>query len=157
MNWTNKTAAVHAQYSSLTGGRSFLHSAAFLCFQKLPRLASRAFSSSARQLKNKVPESQKIFQVRTIVTRPAGLRCFTRVTRAHVCFLHLQEDNGLPVHIKGGTGDVLLYRATMTLTIAGEERCSRCISVVQEDKARISDRNKACVETQLRPLWMFRL
>lgn len=35
----------------------------------------------------------------------------------------------------------------MTLTIAGEERCSRCISVVQEDKARISDRNKACVET----------
>uniref|UniRef100_A0A3Q2VT37 Cytochrome c oxidase subunit 7A1, mitochondrial n=1 Tax=Haplochromis burtoni TaxID=8153 RepID=A0A3Q2VT37_HAPBU len=86
---------------------------------KLPRLASRAFSSSARQLKNKVPESQKIFQ----------------------------EDNGLPVHIKGGTGDVLLYRATMTLTIAGEERCSRCISVVQEDKARISDRNKACVET----------
>lgn len=64
-----------------------------------------------------------------------------------MCFLHLQEDNGLPVHIKGGTGDVLLYRATMTLTIAGEERCSRCISVVQEDKARISDRNKACVET----------
>uniref|UniRef100_A0A3B4FNZ6 Cytochrome c oxidase subunit 7A1, mitochondrial n=1 Tax=Pundamilia nyererei TaxID=303518 RepID=A0A3B4FNZ6_9CICH len=59
--------------------------------EKLPRLASRAFSSSARQLKNKVPESQKIFQ----------------------------EDNGLPVHIKGGTGDVLLYRATMTLTIAG--------------------------------------
>ncbi|CAI5692525.1 unnamed protein product [Oreochromis niloticus] len=64
---------------------------------KLPLLASRAFSSSARQLKNKVPESQKIFQA----------------------------DNGLPVHIKGGTGDVLLYRATMTLTIAGEERCSR--------------------------------
>uniref|UniRef100_A0A669B2A9 Cytochrome c oxidase subunit 7A1, mitochondrial n=1 Tax=Oreochromis niloticus TaxID=8128 RepID=A0A669B2A9_ORENI len=63
---------------------------------KLPLLASRAFSSSARQLKNKVPESQKIFQA----------------------------DNGLPVHIKGGTGDVLLYRATMTLTIAGEERCS---------------------------------
>ncbi|MED6243802.1 hypothetical protein ATANTOWER_027159 [Ataeniobius toweri] len=31
----------------------------------------------------------------------------------------LQEDNGLPVHIKGGTGDVLLYRATMALTVAG--------------------------------------
>uniref|UniRef100_A0A8C4F794 Cytochrome c oxidase subunit 7A1, mitochondrial n=1 Tax=Dicentrarchus labrax TaxID=13489 RepID=A0A8C4F794_DICLA len=29
------------------------------------------------------------------------------------------EDNGLPVHIKGGTGDMMLYRATMTLTIAG--------------------------------------
>uniref|UniRef100_A0A8C4F8F3 Cytochrome c oxidase subunit 7A1, mitochondrial n=1 Tax=Dicentrarchus labrax TaxID=13489 RepID=A0A8C4F8F3_DICLA len=60
-------------------------------FNKLPVLASRAFSSSARQLKNKVPEAQKLFQ----------------------------EDNGLPVHIKGGTGDMMLYRATMTLTIAG--------------------------------------
>ncbi|KAM6988270.1 cytochrome c oxidase subunit 7A1, mitochondrial [Tautogolabrus adspersus] len=58
---------------------------------KFPVLASRAFSSSARQLKNKVPEAQKIFQ----------------------------EDNGLPVHIKGGTGDMLLYRATMTLTLTG--------------------------------------
>ncbi|XP_071387055.1 cytochrome c oxidase subunit 7A1, mitochondrial [Centroberyx affinis] len=58
---------------------------------KVPLLASRAFSSSARQLRNKVPEAQKLFQ----------------------------EDNGLPVHIKGGTGDVLLYRATMTLTLAG--------------------------------------
>ncbi|XP_068174346.1 cytochrome c oxidase subunit 7A1, mitochondrial [Antennarius striatus] len=58
---------------------------------KVPVLASRAFSSSTRQLKNQVPEAQKLFQV----------------------------DNGLPVHIKGGTGDVLLYRATMMLTIAG--------------------------------------
>uniref|UniRef100_A0A3P8TZ31 Cytochrome c oxidase subunit 7A1, mitochondrial n=1 Tax=Amphiprion percula TaxID=161767 RepID=A0A3P8TZ31_AMPPE len=58
---------------------------------KVPLLASRAFSSSARQLRNKVPEAQKLFQA----------------------------DNGLPVHIKGGTGDVLLYRATMTLTIGG--------------------------------------
>uniref|UniRef100_A0A7N9AQ74 Cytochrome c oxidase subunit 7A1, mitochondrial n=1 Tax=Mastacembelus armatus TaxID=205130 RepID=A0A7N9AQ74_9TELE len=60
-------------------------------------LAHRAFSSSARQLKNKVPEAQKLFQA----------------------------DNGLPVHIKGGTADVLLYRATMTLTIAGNgmENC----------------------------------
>ncbi|XP_041796888.1 cytochrome c oxidase subunit 7A2, mitochondrial [Chelmon rostratus] len=58
---------------------------------KVPVLARRAFSSSARQLRNKVPEAQKLFQ----------------------------EDNGLPVHIKGGTGDVLLYRATMTLSLAG--------------------------------------
>ncbi|CAJ1066270.1 cytochrome c oxidase subunit 7A2%2C mitochondrial [Xyrichtys novacula] len=58
---------------------------------KVPVLARRAFSSSARQLKNKVPEAQKIFQ----------------------------EDNGLPVHIKGGTFDVVLYRATMMLTAAG--------------------------------------
>ncbi|XP_008301694.1 cytochrome c oxidase subunit 7A1, mitochondrial [Stegastes partitus] len=58
---------------------------------RVPVQASRAFSSSARQLKNKVPEAQKLFQA----------------------------DNSLPVHIKGGTGDVLLYRATMTLTMAG--------------------------------------
>ncbi|XP_076002187.1 cytochrome c oxidase subunit 7A1, mitochondrial [Genypterus blacodes] len=57
---------------------------------RIPLLASRAFSSSARQLRNKVPEAQKRFQ----------------------------EDNGLPVHIKGGIGDVVLYRATMTLTLA---------------------------------------
>nr|ACQ59060.1 Cytochrome c oxidase polypeptide VIIa-liver/heart, mitochondrial precursor [Anoplopoma fimbria] len=33
----------------------------------------------------------------------------------------MQEDNGLPVHIKGGTFDVVLYRATMTLTLGGNE------------------------------------
>uniref|UniRef100_A0A8C6K7I3 Cytochrome c oxidase subunit 7A1, mitochondrial n=1 Tax=Nothobranchius furzeri TaxID=105023 RepID=A0A8C6K7I3_NOTFU len=59
---------------------------------KVPLLAGRAFSSSSRQLKNRVPEAQKLFQA----------------------------DNGLPVHIKGGTSDVLLYRATMTLSIAGD-------------------------------------
>jgi len=32
---------------------------------------------------------------------------------------HLQEDNGLPIHIKGGTTDVLLYRLTMAITVAG--------------------------------------
>ncbi|KAM3616394.1 uncharacterized protein V6R79_017185 [Siganus canaliculatus] len=58
---------------------------------KVPVVACRAFSSSARQLKNKVPDAQKLFQA----------------------------DNGLPVHIKGGTTDVVLYRATMTLTAAG--------------------------------------
>ncbi|KAL6104941.1 cox7a2 [Pungitius sinensis] len=57
----------------------------------VPLVVQRAFGSSARQLKNKVPEAQKLFQ----------------------------EDNGLPVHIKGGTVDVVLYRATMTLTLGG--------------------------------------
>ncbi|XP_066519568.1 cytochrome c oxidase subunit 7A1, mitochondrial [Hoplias malabaricus] len=60
-------------------------------FLSLQRVATRAFNTTARQMKNKVPEKQKFFQ----------------------------EDNGLPVHIKGGTTDVLLYRLTMTLTIAG--------------------------------------
>ncbi|KAJ7990299.1 hypothetical protein DPEC_G00298870 [Dallia pectoralis] len=58
---------------------------------KLPRLATRAFTTTARQMKNRVPEHQKLFQ----------------------------EDNGLPVHIKGGTTDVILYRITMTITLAG--------------------------------------
>ncbi|XP_040920229.1 cytochrome c oxidase subunit 7A2, mitochondrial [Toxotes jaculatrix] len=56
------------------------------------QVARRTFSSSARrQLANKVPEKQKLFQ----------------------------EDNGLPVHLKGGTTDALLYRLTMTLTVFG--------------------------------------
>ncbi|XP_008307756.1 cytochrome c oxidase subunit 7A1, mitochondrial [Cynoglossus semilaevis] len=58
---------------------------------KVPLVAGRAFSSSARQMRNRVAEAQKRFQ----------------------------EDNGHPVHLKGGTFDLLMYRVTMTLTIAG--------------------------------------
>ncbi|XP_051900269.1 cytochrome c oxidase subunit 7A2, mitochondrial [Pristis pectinata] len=58
----------------------------------LHRLASRPFSTSVRnQLKNKVLENQKIFQA----------------------------DNNLPVHLKGGTVDVVLYRITMAITVGG--------------------------------------
>ncbi|KAM9326657.1 cytochrome c oxidase subunit 7A1, mitochondrial-like [Gastrophryne carolinensis] len=53
---------------------------------------SRSFSISSRvQLKNRVLEKQKIFQA----------------------------DNNLPVHLKGGSGDLILYRITMGITIAG--------------------------------------
>uniref|UniRef100_A0A8D0CAU8 Cytochrome c oxidase subunit 7A2, mitochondrial n=1 Tax=Salvator merianae TaxID=96440 RepID=A0A8D0CAU8_SALMN len=48
-------------------------------------------TASRRQMANKVPEYQKMFQ----------------------------EDNGIPVHLKGGTMDILLYRTTMLLTIFG--------------------------------------
>uniref|UniRef100_A0A672H7F1 Cytochrome c oxidase subunit 7A1, mitochondrial n=1 Tax=Salarias fasciatus TaxID=181472 RepID=A0A672H7F1_SALFA len=72
---------------------------------KVPVVAVRAFSSSARQLRNKVPEAQKLFQ----------------------------EDNGLPVHIKGGTVDVLLYRATMTLTIGGMCHVSSGTELMEPD------------------------
>uniref|UniRef100_A0A8D3BKI8 Cytochrome c oxidase subunit 7A1, mitochondrial n=1 Tax=Scophthalmus maximus TaxID=52904 RepID=A0A8D3BKI8_SCOMX len=58
--------------------------------------------SSAGQLRNRIREAQKLFQ----------------------------EDNGLPVHLKGGSRDVLLYRATMTLTLAGT-----CYSVYSLFKA----------------------
>ncbi|XP_038585358.1 cytochrome c oxidase subunit 7A2, mitochondrial-like [Micropterus salmoides] len=30
-----------------------------------------------------------------------------------------QENNGIPIHLKGGSKDALLYRATMTLTVFG--------------------------------------
>uniref|UniRef100_A0A8B9RA06 Cytochrome c oxidase subunit 7A1, mitochondrial n=1 Tax=Astyanax mexicanus TaxID=7994 RepID=A0A8B9RA06_ASTMX len=68
----------------------------------LQRVATRAFNTTARQMKNNVPEKQKLFQ----------------------------EDNGLPIHIKGGTTDVLLYRLTMTLTIAGKILNTMCINIV---------------------------
>ncbi|XP_015265024.1 PREDICTED: cytochrome c oxidase subunit 7A2, mitochondrial isoform X2 [Gekko japonicus] len=48
-------------------------------------------TASRRQFKNRVKEHQKFFQ----------------------------EDNGLPVYLKGGVKDVLLYRLTMTLCVFG--------------------------------------
>ncbi|XP_044058268.1 uncharacterized protein LOC122878862 isoform X1 [Siniperca chuatsi] len=43
---------------------------------KVPVLASRAFSSSARQLRNKVPEAQKLFQEpATLCTGCSSPRC----------------------------------------------------------------------------------
>ncbi|CAL8312247.1 unnamed protein product [Boreogadus saida] len=60
-----------------------------LAFQHVSR---RTVASTARrQLDNKVPQNQKKFQ----------------------------EDNGVPVHLKGGTADALLYRTTMVLTVMG--------------------------------------
>ena len=58
----------------------------------LCQIAKRTIStSSCRQFENKVPEKQKPFQ----------------------------EDNGIPVHLKGGIADALLYRTTMILTVGG--------------------------------------
>ena len=48
-------------------------------------------TASHRKFENKVPEKQKMFQ----------------------------EDNGIPVHLKGGIADAVLYRATMILTVGG--------------------------------------
>ncbi|XP_026860599.1 cytochrome c oxidase subunit 7A2, mitochondrial-like isoform X1 [Electrophorus electricus] len=61
----------------------------------LRQVSRRTFSSTvSRQIDNKVPANQKLFQV-------------------------TQEDNGIPVYLKGGTKDALLYRATMVLTVFG--------------------------------------
>ncbi|XP_047467031.1 cytochrome c oxidase subunit 7A2, mitochondrial-like [Mugil cephalus] len=58
----------------------------------LRQLSGRTITPSARrQISNTVKEQQKLFQ----------------------------EDNGMPVHLKGGSKDAVLYRATMTLTVFG--------------------------------------
>ncbi|XP_068454870.1 cytochrome c oxidase subunit 7A2, mitochondrial-like [Clinocottus analis] len=58
----------------------------------LQQVARRTIgSSSRRQVDNKVQQKQKVFQ----------------------------EDNGMPVHLKGGSADALLYRSTMVLTVVG--------------------------------------
>merc|ERR1712131_124648 len=58
----------------------------------LQQVSRRALcSSTRRQVENRVPLKQKLFQ----------------------------EDNGIPVHLKGGTVDALLYRGPMAITILG--------------------------------------
>ncbi|XP_068577740.1 cytochrome c oxidase subunit 7A2a [Cebidichthys violaceus] len=58
----------------------------------LRQLSRRTITSSARRpVENSVKEKQKLFQ----------------------------EDNGIPIHLKGGSRDALLYRATITLTVFG--------------------------------------
>ncbi|XP_004636815.1 cytochrome c oxidase subunit 7A1, mitochondrial [Octodon degus] len=60
----------------------------------------RSFSSSARhRFQNRVAEKQKLFQ----------------------------ENNDLPVHLKGGTADQLLYRLTMVLTLGGTAYSLYCL------------------------------
>ncbi|KAM7244612.1 hypothetical protein CapIbe_005220 [Capra ibex] len=58
----------------------------------LRQIAQRTTSTaSRRQFENRVPEKQKLFQ----------------------------EDNGVPVHPKGGIADAVLYRTTMILKVGG--------------------------------------
>uniref|UniRef100_A0A8C1J2F6 Cytochrome c oxidase subunit 7A2, mitochondrial n=1 Tax=Cyprinus carpio TaxID=7962 RepID=A0A8C1J2F6_CYPCA len=64
----------------------------FRHFLTLQQVSRRQISSTVRrQLDNNVPDKQKLFQ----------------------------EANGIPVHLKGGVGDAVLYRATMGLTVLG--------------------------------------
>ncbi|KAF5892200.1 cytochrome c oxidase subunit 7A2, mitochondrial-like, partial [Clarias magur] len=57
---------------------------------RLQQVSRRTLTSSVRrQVENKVAQKQKLFQ----------------------------ENNGVPVHLKGGAGDAILYRTTMGLTI----------------------------------------
>ncbi|EAW48746.1 cytochrome c oxidase subunit 7A2 [Homo sapiens] len=58
----------------------------------LRQIGQRTISTASRRhFKNKVPEKQKLFQ----------------------------EDDEIPLYLKGGVADALLYRATMILTVGG--------------------------------------
>nr|XP_005491212.1 cytochrome c oxidase subunit 7A2, mitochondrial [Zonotrichia albicollis] len=59
--------------------------------QALRQISQRTINTASRRLVNRVSENQKIFQ----------------------------EDNGLPVHLKGGAKDSMLYRTTAGLTLFG--------------------------------------
>ncbi|KAI2542949.1 cytochrome c oxidase subunit 7A2 [Homo sapiens] len=59
----------------------------------LRQIGQRTISTASRRhFKNKVPEKQKLFQ----------------------------EDDEIPLYLKGGVADALLYRATMILTVGGK-------------------------------------
>ncbi|XP_041333438.1 cytochrome c oxidase subunit 7A2, mitochondrial [Pyrgilauda ruficollis] len=70
--------------------------------QALRQISQRTISTaSRRQLESKISENQKLFQ----------------------------EDNGLPVHLKGGTKDSMLYRTTAGLTLFGTMYAVYCLLV----------------------------
>ncbi|KAM8809160.1 cytochrome c oxidase subunit 7A2, mitochondrial [Eudromia elegans] len=58
----------------------------------LRQISQRTISTaSRRQIENRIAEKQKLFQ----------------------------EDNGIPVHLKGGFMDSLLYKVTMGISVIG--------------------------------------
>ncbi|XP_053577703.1 cytochrome c oxidase subunit 7A1, mitochondrial-like [Bombina bombina] len=76
----------------------------------LARGFTRSFSTSSRsQIQNRVIEKQKIFQA----------------------------DNDLPVHLKGGATDAILYRITMGISIVGT-----CLSIFYLFKAALPKKAK---------------
>ncbi|XP_044780517.1 cytochrome c oxidase subunit 7A2, mitochondrial-like [Bubalus kerabau] len=73
----------------------------------LHQITKRTISTALRrQFENKVPAKQKLFQ----------------------------EDNGIPVHLKGRIADALLYRATMVLTVGGTAYAIYQLAVVSFPK-----------------------
>ncbi|KAF5909696.1 collagen alpha-1(XII) chain-like isoform X4, partial [Clarias magur] len=77
----------------------------------LRQVAARPFSNTAgRQVENKVAAKQKIFQ----------------------------EDNDLPVHLKGGPKDALLFSATMALTVFVEPPSDLKFKILNENTVLMS-------------------
>lgn len=99
----------------------------------------RLFSSTARnRLENRVAEKQKLFQVggewggageepgrRLLSRRELGwqeLKVCDADSAFHRVLLKFQEDNGLPVHLKGGATDNILYQSDDDSLSGGECR-----------------------------------
>ncbi|XP_036895981.1 cytochrome c oxidase subunit 7A1, mitochondrial isoform X1 [Sturnira hondurensis] len=77
---------------------------------KVSQALIRSFSSTARnRLENRVAEKQKLFQA----------------------------DNDLPVHLKGGGTDSILYRLTMALCLGGECRAGLSLSCTRRALAGV--------------------
>ncbi|XP_063130270.1 cytochrome c oxidase subunit 7A1 isoform X2 [Rattus norvegicus] len=80
----------------------------------------RSFTSSTRShLENRVAQKQKLFQA----------------------------DNDLPVHLKGGGMDNILYRLTMTLTLGEAQRGGTARGQFQGSQGYITDR--ACGKKEM--------
>lgn len=86
----------------------------------------RSFSSSTRShLENRVAQKQKLFQVggtKSLDPVRGGCSWAGGGLCNPVLIPQTQADNDLPVHLKGGAMDNILYRLTMTLTLGGECR-----------------------------------
>ncbi|KAF5924277.1 hypothetical protein HPG69_012531, partial [Diceros bicornis minor] len=95
----------------------------------------RSFSSTARnRFENRVAEKQKLFQVggggggarggpgaagsaRSRVGEAGDIVYGAASTPSSSDAPHIQADNDLPVHLKGGVADNILYRVTMGLCL----------------------------------------
>ncbi|NXY17756.1 COX7R oxidase, partial [Atrichornis clamosus] len=75
-------------------------------FGRTSKLASDLPATDSFLGKNKVPDLQKIFQ----------------------------RSDGLPVHLKGGVPDKMLYRTTMALTIGGTIYCLVALYIASQPR-----------------------
>nr|XP_014979050.1 cytochrome c oxidase subunit 7AH isoform X1 [Macaca mulatta] len=107
---------------------------------RVSRALIRSFSSTARnRFQNRVPEKQKLFQVGWAGLGVGGSDAPTRRARGRRGALkgaagtllirhpHIQEDNDIPLYLKGGFVDNILYRVTMALGLGGSVYSLYCL------------------------------
>uniref|UniRef100_A0A8C2NLY7 Cytochrome c oxidase subunit 7A2-like, mitochondrial n=1 Tax=Capra hircus TaxID=9925 RepID=A0A8C2NLY7_CAPHI len=72
--------------------------------------------------KNTVPELQKFFQTSAAFVRKYT-ECFSSHSSRFGLFPLEQKSDGVPIHLKRGLPDQMLYRTTMALTLGGTVYC----------------------------------